>query len=146
MPVRRSYPDAPLFSVSILCRHEEKVLLVKRSKDPFKDHWSLPGGMVELGETTAQAAERELLEETGVTARFHEVAEVFDSIQRDEDDRVKSHFVLAVMLATYESGEAKAADDAADLQWATLSDLQDLLLTPGTAERVARLFPRFPET
>ncbi|MDN3718421.1 NUDIX domain-containing protein [Roseibium salinum] len=75
----RLYPDAPRIGVSVLCHRDGRVLMVKRGKDPYKGHWSLPGGLVELGETLLEAAERELLEETGAKAHLEMPAETFDS-------------------------------------------------------------------
>ncbi|MFD1695198.1 NUDIX hydrolase [Roseibium aestuarii] len=140
----RLYPERPILSVSILCRRGDSVLLVQRSKEPYQGHWSLPGGAVEVGETLLEAAARELLEETGLVAELHGVAEIFDSIQRDDDGRVRSHFVLAVVMADAPDGEAVAADDAADLCWVTPDAALDLLTTPGTPERITRLLPGFP--
>ncbi|MBO0345503.1 NUDIX domain-containing protein [Roseibium sp. CAU 1637] len=145
MAVSRSYPDIPLIAISVLCRRGQKVLMVRRGNEPFKDHWSLPGGMIEVGESLAEAADRELQEETTIEARMHEVGEVFDSIQKDADGRVKSHYVLAVMLATYKSGAAVAGDDAAEVRWIAPQDSYALLTTPDTPERIERLLKRFPQ-
>lgn len=134
----RFYPDAPRIAVSVLCHNDGQVLLVQRGKDPFKHCWSLPGGLVELGETLAEAAARELLEETGVTAEIGEPVETFDSIQRDEEGRVVTHFVLAVFSGRYTGGEAKAADDAAALEWVAPTDLDRRRTTPGTPERIRK--------
>lgn len=139
MTVSRTYPPVPLLGVSVLCHSEGKVLMIRRGKQPFLGHWSLPGGMVEVGETMQEAAERELLEETGVRARLSGPAEVFDSIQKDEGGRVKSHFVLAVFKGAYLSGSARAADDALEAAWLDPADLDGLLTTPGTPDRVLRI-------
>ncbi|PVB63002.1 NUDIX domain-containing protein [Labrenzia sp. 011] len=135
----RLYPDAPRVGVSVLCHRNGQVLLIKRGKAPYKDHWSLPGGLVELGETLREAAERELLEETGVKAHLEDPAETFDSIQRDADGTVCAHFILAVFCGAYLSGTAVAGDDAAALEWVAPDRLDDRLTTPGTPERVRRL-------
>lgn len=134
----RFYPDAPRIGVSVLCHRGGRVLLIQRGKDPYKHHWSLPGGLVELGETLAEAATRELLEETGVTAQISEPVETFDSIQRDEDGRVVTHFILTVFAGPYLGGEAKAGDDAAALEWVSPADLENRLTTPGTPDRIRR--------
>ncbi|TYC52766.1 NUDIX domain-containing protein [Rhodobacterales bacterium] len=137
----RFYPDAPRIGVSVLCHKDGQVLLVQRAKEPYRHHWSLPGGLVELGETLAEAASRELLEETGVTADLGEPVETFDNIGRDDSGRVATHFVLTVFCGRYLAGDAKADDDAADLAWVPLSDLDDLLTTPGTPARIRRHMP-----
>lgn len=131
--------DFPRLGVSVLCVRGGDVLLVKRGKQPYFGHWSLPGGLVEFGEALADAARRELLEETGTTAQLEpEPVETFDIIQRREDGTAAAHFVLAVFRGTYEDGEARAGDDAADAAWVRTCDLETLMMTPGTAVRILR--------
>jgi len=137
----RFYPDAPRVGVSVLCHRDGHVLLIKRGKNPFKDHWSLPGGLVELGETLAEAAARELREETGVEALIGEPVESFDSIQRDDTGKVLTHFVLTVFCGTFLSGEAVAGDDAVETEWVHPEELDGRPTTPGTPERVRRHIP-----
>jgi ADP-ribose pyrophosphatase YjhB (NUDIX family) len=115
--------------------------MVKRGKPPFKDHWSLPGGVVELGETLVEAAERELQEETGVIASLSAPVETFDSIQRDEDGNVVTHFVLTIFAGEYVSGEATAGDDAAAIDWVHPDEADNRPTTPGTPERIRRHLP-----
>lgn len=134
----RFYPDAPRVGVSVLCHRDGHALLVKRGKDPYKGHWSLPGGLVELGETLAQAAERELREETGVIARLGEPVETFDSIQLDENGKVLTHFILTVFSGAYDAGEAVAGDDAAAIDWVHPDELDARQTTPGTPDRIRR--------
>ncbi|POF34812.1 NUDIX hydrolase [Roseibium marinum] len=138
----RLYPDAPRVGVSVLCHRNGRVLLIKRGKDPYKDHWSLPGGLVELGETLLEAAERELREETGVKARLGAPAETFDSIQRDADGSVRAHFILTVFCGAYRSGPPEPGDDAVALEWIEPDRLDDRLTTPGTPDRIRRLMAR----
>lgn len=135
----RFYPDAPRAGVSVLCHRNGRALVIKRGKPPFKDHWSLPGGLIELGETLRDAAARELLEETGVAAALAHPVETFDSIQRDETGKVATHFILTVFCAAYLSGTPEAGDDATALDWLLPEELADRLTTPGTPERVRRL-------
>jgi len=138
----RFYPDAPRVGVSVLCYRGDKALLIQRGKEPYKGHWSLPGGLVELGETLAEAAERELFEETGVKADLGEPVETFDSIQHDVSGRVASHFILTIFRGRYSGGEPVAGDDAAALEWVPVEKLDDRLTTPGTPERIRRYLPR----
>ncbi|MEP3429188.1 MAG: NUDIX hydrolase [Roseibium sp.] len=136
--MQRSYPSTPLVGVSVLCYDETRVLLIKRGKNPYKDHWSLPGGLVELGETLIAAAKRELWEETGVTADLNGPIETFDSIQHDDHGRVISHFILVMFQGPLIEGQAIAGDDAAALDWVTPDQLDDRLTTPGTPERIRK--------
>lgn len=135
----RQYPDTPRIGVSVLCIKNGHALMIKRGKEPFKNHWSLPGGLVELGETLKEAAERELMEETGATADIGDPVETFDSIQRDAAGVVSSHFVLAMFQGTYLSGGITAGDDAAEARWLLPSEIDRLQTTPGTPERIRRL-------
>jgi len=139
MSVSRSYPPVPLLGVSVLCHNKDGVLLIKRSKPPYQGCWSLPGGLVDLGETLKAAAERELLEETGIRAALGEPVDTFDSIHRDEDGRVSAHFVLVVFSGSYVSGTLGAGDDAADADWIPLSRLDRIDTTPGTPLRIRRI-------
>lgn len=139
MTVSRSYPPVPLLGVSVLCHNNDDVLLIKRSKPPYQDCWSLPGGLVDLGEPLKDAAERELLEETGICAALGEPVDTFDSIHRDIEGRVSSHFVLVVFSGPYVSGALDAGDDAADADWIPLSRLNTLETTPGTPLRIRRI-------
>ena len=134
----RFYPTAPRASVSVLCHRDDLVLMVKRARAPFKDHWSLPGGVIELGETLLEAAERELLEETRVTATLGEPIETFDSIQRDAEGKVVTHFILTVFKGPLASGQAQAGDDAAEVDWVHPDDVDKRLTTPGTPARIRR--------
>ena len=104
-----------LGAIAVVLRGDQ-VLLVQRGKDPGRGLWGYPGGAVEWGETAAQAAIRELAEETGVTATPGPLIGHSDVIHR-EDGIVTHHYFLAATLCTYVSGEPLAADDAADAKW-----------------------------
>ncbi|WP_306140899.1 NUDIX hydrolase [Roseibium sp. MMSF_3412] len=137
----RFYPDAPRVGVSVLCHDDGRVLLIQRGKDPFKGFWSLPGGLVELGEPLLAAAKRELWEETGVEADLSEPVETFDSIQFDDNGKVLTHFILTVFCGALRSGKAVAGDDARALAWVRPEELDDRPTTPGTADRIRRHLP-----
>ncbi len=117
------YPEQPVLAVGIVVFHDDRVLLVRRAKAPSAGLWAIPGGRVELGETLQQAAERELLEETGVTVRAGEPVYAFDAIERDSADRVEFHYAVVDLLATYVSGGPRAMDDAADARWLAAAEL-----------------------
>jgi 8-oxo-dGTP diphosphatase len=133
----RRYPERPLLGVSVAVRRGDQVLLVLRARPPLAGLWSLPGGLVETGETLIEAAKRELREETGIAVAISGAVDRAEIIARDEAGKVEAHYVLVVFAATYESGEARAADDAADVMWASLSDLAKLDLTADTARVLA---------
>lgn len=111
---RRSYPDRPFVGVGAVVVHEGRVLLVKRRYEPFAGRWSLPGGGVELGETLEASVAREMLEETGLEVEVGPVIEVFDRITRDEDGRVRYHYVLVDYLCWPMGGHLRAGSDVED--------------------------------
>jgi ADP-ribose pyrophosphatase YjhB (NUDIX family) len=111
---RRSYPDRPYVGVGAVIVDDGKVLLVKRKYDPLAGRWSLPGGGVEVGETLEASIAREMLEETGLEIEVGPVIEVFDRIVRDEDGRVRYHFVLVDYLCWPAGGALQAGSDVAD--------------------------------
>ena len=126
----RWYPQYPMVGVAALILNEGRMLLVKRSKEPSKGLWSIPGGRLELGETIEQAVKREVLEECGVQIDIVRVIEVMDNIQHDDAGKVNYHFVLIDMLANYLSGEPKAQSDAEECRWVTSAELAKLDMNP----------------
>lgn len=130
----REYPTAPVVGVGAIVVRDRQVLLIRRANEPNRGRWSIPGGVVELGETLAQAAARELREECRVEAEFHNVLSTFELIQRDENGRVRYHYVLLDLMADYVSGEAVAGTDALDVCWAGETELDKL-------DIVSRLLP-----
>ncbi|MEM8685764.1 MAG: NUDIX hydrolase [Pseudomonadota bacterium] len=127
-------PTSPKLGVSVACWRGEEVLLAQRGKAPSKGLWSLPGGHVELGERLAEAALRELHEETSVTAELEGLVTTLDIIRRDDQGHVTTHYVIAVFKARWISGEAVAGDDAAAVQWRRAEDVDDLAMTPSTPD------------
>ncbi|HCH55496.1 MAG TPA: phosphohydrolase [Rhodospirillaceae bacterium] len=121
----REYPDKPVCGVGVVCLKDDQVLLVKRAKPPITWQWSIPGGGQELGETTREAALRELKEETGVDAELIGLIDVIDTVREDEEGRIQFHYTLVDFAAIWTSGEALADDDVSDAQWVHLSDLEN---------------------
>ncbi len=122
------YPDTPRVAVGAVVIHQNKVLLVLRGQAPAKDRWAIPGGSVELGETLQTAAEREVLEETGLQIKAGEVIYTFDSIHRDQAGRVQYHYVIIDLKAKAldPTQPLSPADDARAVDWFTLADLDRL--------------------
>ena len=121
----REYPDKPVCGVGVVCLKDDQVLLVKRAKPPITWQWSIPGGGQELGETTRDAALRELKEETGVDAELIGLIDVIDTVREDGEGRIQFHYTLVDFAAIWTSGEPLADDDVSDAQWVRLSDLED---------------------
>jgi 8-oxo-dGTP diphosphatase len=121
----REYPDRPVCGVGVVCFKDDQVLLVKRAKPPITWEWSIPGGGQELGETTGEAALRELKEETGVDARLIGLIDVIDTVRKDEEGRIQFHYTLVDFAAEWLAGEPVADDDVSDARWAPLADIDD---------------------
>jgi 8-oxo-dGTP diphosphatase len=126
------FPEAPVPAVGAVVFKEDTVLLVKRGKPPSEGFWAIPGGSVQLGETLQQAAEREILEETGIEIEAKSSVYVFDAIERDHEGKVAFHYVIVDLEALYLRGEPSAADDAADARWVTEKEMSQLPVNPAT--------------
>jgi len=112
----REFPDAPLVGVGAVVVDEGRVLLVRRGTEPLKGQWSLPGGMLELGESLADGVVREVREETGLMVKPIELIELLDRIHRD-GERIRFHYVIADYLCFVVSGVLQAATDADAVRW-----------------------------
>jgi ADP-ribose pyrophosphatase YjhB (NUDIX family) len=128
----RRYPDRPIVAVLAVVLRGEKALIVERAQQPNAGRWGFPGGVLELGETVAEGAMRELFEETGIVATPAGILDIHDAITRDGDGRVQFHYLLIAVRGIWQSGEGEPADDAADCAWVT------------RAEIVAGKYPTFP--
>jgi 8-oxo-dGTP diphosphatase len=131
--MQREYPKQPLVGVGAIIAGNGGVLLIKRGKAPLLGEWSIPGGLLELGETVRQAAEREAFEETGLVVRTTELLGVFDRVVSDDDKRTRYHYVLIDFLCQIVSGEVQASGDAADARWFTRDEVSGLSLPEDTA-------------
>lgn len=136
----REYPDRPIVGVGAVVVDQGRVLLVKRGSPPLLGEWSLPGGVVELGETLRAAAEREALEETGLIVKAGEVLEVLDRIIPGKDGAPQYHYVLIDFLCTPEGGELRAGGDAADATWAGERELAGYKLERLALEVIRKAF------
>jgi len=114
--MQREFPSTPLVAVGAVVVNEGRVLLVRRGTEPMLGHWSLPGGLVEVGETLTDAIVREVREETGLIVQPISLIELLDRIHRHED-RVRFHYVIADYLCLVVSGDPLAASDATEVRW-----------------------------
>ena len=127
----RLYPERPFLAASVAVFRDGRVLLGARTAAPAPDVFSLPGGVVELGETLEEAALRELMEETGVVARIVGFAGHTEVLDLDDEQRVRRHFVVASFAAHWLTGDGTPSEEAPQLVWADPRDLGDLPTTPG---------------
>jgi ADP-ribose pyrophosphatase YjhB (NUDIX family) len=135
----REYPDYPRVGVGAIVLHEGRVLLVKRGRAPGLGLWSVPGGLVDLGESTVDAARREVEEETGLKVRIAGLVGVLDRVTRDAEGRVRYHWVLIDYLAVPESVETlTAGSDAAEVRWVTIDEVERLPITEGLVDMIQR--------
>jgi ADP-ribose pyrophosphatase YjhB (NUDIX family) len=126
--MKREYPESPLVGVGAVIVHDSRVLLIRRGTPPLLGEWSLPGGVLECGETLREAVVREAREETGLVIETGDMLGVYERVIRAEDGRVRYHFVLIDFLCRTSGGELKAGSDAADVRWFTREELPALKL------------------
>jgi len=132
--MQREHPKQPLIGVGALIVENSRVVLIKRGKAPLLGERSIPGGMLELGETLRQGAEREAVEETGLVVRATELLGVFDRVVPDAEGKIVYHYVLIDFLCERISAELHAGADAADAKWFTPEEVAMLPLAEDTAE------------
>lgn len=140
--MKREYPDRPIVGVGAVIIDAGRVLLVKRGAPPLLGEWSLPGGVVEIGETLRAAAEREAREETGLIVHAGEVVEVLDRIIPGEHGRAQYHYVLIDFLCRLAGGELRAGGDAADAAWAKEDELENFKLEKPAIQVIVRGFQK----
>jgi len=138
----REYPKCPLVGVGAIIVSNDRVVLVKRGRAPLLGEWSIPGGLLETGETLRQGAEREALEETGLVVRATELLGVFERRVPDDEKRIRYHYVLIDFLCEVISGELKAAGDADDARWFSLTEISELALPDDTAAVIRTAFTK----
>src|SRR5437016_4202260 len=121
----RRYPERPIVGVLAIVMRGDRVLVVRRANPPMLGRWGFPGGVLELGETVAQGAMRELEEETGVKAEAAGPLTVIDTIDRDQEGRVRYHYTLVAVIGHWQSGEGVPGDDADQVAWLTRAEIVD---------------------
>lgn len=136
----REYPEHPLVGVGaiIIDKDRRRVLLIKRGREPALGRWSLPGGLVDVGETLTDALRREVLEETGIAVTVGPMVETLDRIIYDDAGRVRFHYVLVDYLCAVGADEPLGASDAEEARWFEIERLGDLEMTEATHEVIAK--------
>ncbi len=140
MPEDRTYPLRPFIAVSAAIVRDGRVLVVQRARPPAGGMWSLPGGVVETGETLIEAVQREVREETSIEIEPMALAGYRESITPDAEGRVERHFVILPFAARWLSGEPRLNEELSEARWVRPSELAPLPTTPGLALIVARAF------
>ncbi|MBS7606217.1 NUDIX hydrolase [Candidatus Bathyarchaeota archaeon] len=128
---KRVYPEMPLIGVGAVVQMDNKILLIQRANEPGRGLWSIPGGLLEVGETLKEAAKREVEEETGIPVEIGELIDVVENIIMDEDGRVKFHYVLIDFRAKplSEKTEIKPSSEVLEARWFTPEEIKNIPLT-----------------
>ena len=134
MAEKREYPDRPLIGVGAIIVQDGQVVLVKRGHPPLQGEWSIPGGVLEVGETLREGVIREAREETGLEIEPLDLLGVFDRMMRDKKGHVLYHYVLVDFLCRVTGGDLQAAGDADEARWFEPAEIADLPLPKDTAE------------
>jgi len=140
--MQREFPEVPLVGVGAIIIEGDRVVLVKRAHPPLQAEWSIPGGVLEVGELVREAAIREAREETGLTVEPGELLGVYDRVLRNSEKRVQYHYVLIDFLCRRVAGELAAASDAADVRWFSREELLALKMAEDTVEVIGKGFAK----
>lgn len=134
MALKRLYPNQPIVGVGAVIICNGKILLEKRESEPGRGKWSIPGGLVELGENTEQTVIREVKEETNLKVEQPKLIDVVNNITVDENNKIKFQFVIVDYFVKLKGGTLRAADDAAELQWVEFDEVEKYDLTSSFRE------------
>jgi len=141
-PDARTYPDRPYLAVSAAIIRDGRVLVTQRARGPAFGVWTMPGGVVEAGETLTEALVREIDEETGMAVEPVALAGHREVVVRDDGGRVSRHFVILCFASRWIAGEPRLNDELSDARWLLPAELSGLKTTDGLAEIVAAAFER----
>jgi len=130
--MNREYPERPILAVAAVIIDKDRFVLVKRGTPPHKGEWTIPGGMLECGESLREAVIREAREETSLIVKPVSLVEVFERIIPNETGRIQFHYVIMDYLCEVIDGTLHAGEDAADARWLTEAELKGLQVTEGT--------------
>jgi ADP-ribose pyrophosphatase len=143
----REYPEHPRVGVGAVVLREGRILLVRRGAAPAQGLWAIPGGVLRLGETLQAGAEREILEETGITIRAGAPLFTCDSFEKDRSGCIRFHYVIVDMTADYLSGDTKGDDDALEARWVSPAEIRELPVTKTTLKLLTQIsFIPVPES
>jgi 8-oxo-dGTP diphosphatase len=140
--MQREFPEMPLIGVGAIIIEGDRVVLVKRAHPPLQAQWSIPGGVLEIGELVREACTREAREETGLTVEPIELLGVYDRVLRNPEQRVQYHYVLIDFLCRRVAGDLSAASDAAAVRWFTPKELPEMKLAEDTMDVIQKGFAK----
>ncbi|MBT8372404.1 MAG: NUDIX hydrolase [Deltaproteobacteria bacterium] len=137
--VSGNYPQQPVIAVGAVVTHQNRILLIRRGKEPARGEWAIPGGRVELGETMREAVAREVMEETCVSIHPGDLVYFFETIQPDPDGRIRFHYAIFDFMAEYLEGEPNPRDDAMDARWVSAAEADTYKLNIKTRDLLNRI-------
>ncbi|NHV45767.1 MAG: NUDIX hydrolase [Candidatus Verstraetearchaeota archaeon] len=135
----REYHDHPLIGAGILVIENGKVLLIKRGNEPNKGLWSIPGGLVKLGESPEEAAIREFKEETGLNAIIEKLLGIFNIIIKDNEGKIKYHYIVVDYLGKVIGGELKPGSDVLDAKWFDINELKNIQISSTVIKAIEKI-------
>ena len=136
--MRKEYPEHPMVGVGAIIVQDGKILIVRRGSEPGKGKWSVPGGLVELGETVEQAVVREVREECGLDVEVDKLIDIVDSMTFDKNGRLKYHFIILDFFVKIKGGKLRPGDDAKEALWVSLEEVENYDLTKTFKEFLKR--------
>jgi 8-oxo-dGTP diphosphatase len=136
----REYPERPVVGVGGVVISRDRALLVRRGHEPSEGEWSIPGGLLEVGETLVEGVRRELLEETGIRVKVHDVIDVFERISLDGEGKTQFHFVVLDYFCEAAEGEARPGSDVTEVAWVTEVELDEYSLTAAVKQVLHKAF------
>ena len=139
LKMKREYPRHPIVGVGGVVIRGNRVLLIRRGREPLKGEWSIPGGMLELGESLTDGVKREVLEETGLRVRPLEALMVLDRVEKN-GERVRYHYVIVDYVCRPTGGRLKSGSDVLDARWVKREELPGYRITPKAATVIADAF------
>lgn len=144
--IKREYPSRPLIGVGAIITDGNRTVLVRRASPPSVGEWSIPGGLVHVGESLKEAVIREALEETGLNVELLDLVELLERIFCDDQGRVQYHYVLADYLCRVVGGVLSAGSDAAEAKWVDRSEFPAMEIAPVTVKIILEAMDSFPAT
>jgi 8-oxo-dGTP diphosphatase len=138
MIMKREHPERPIVGVSAVVFYEQSVLLARRNQNPGRGQWSLPGGVVELGETLLEALSRELREEVSITIEVGGLVGVFDRVIRDSNNRIHYHYVIVDYWGWVASGHPEPGSDISEVRFVAIEDIETCGIDPELRETILK--------
>lgn len=127
--MKRLYPDHPIVGIGVVIVKDAQIVLIKRRNEPGRGKWSIPGGIVELGESIHQTVIREAKEETCLDVTAPRLIDIVDNMEFDENGKVKYHYVIVDFLVRVVGGDIAAASDAEEIRWVKFDEVENYVLT-----------------